>query len=451
MRVRSSGRAWLRGAFATATAAFGLLVAAPAAMGASVYVSGAGAELNFGGDFNEADNVTAQVTRAQITITVGGGDTIAEADPECEGNGTPTVVCTAAGDGWVDMYFDLDPFADGEPNSLEVAGEGVPLSVNGGDGADTLTVSGHLPAQVDLGAGDDTASLGSGNDRINDGGGADKWNGGAGNDAILAYPDLDPDSFNGGPGQDLVITAPATGTPDSFDGGDGLDLLLFAPVLDPEDVGPSLSVDLGAGTATGTTAIGNFEDVTTWTAGDTVTGTPGANRIVTSPDNEFLFILQGGYQLPIDGDDVVNPLGGPDHVATGAGDDRIIASDGDKDRIDCGAGTDTVQADPQDELIDCENVSIQFDTEITKKPKKKTSKSKATFKFQSVPAGAAGFECKLDKQGWKRCDKGKFKAKKLGKGKHKFLVRALDAQGNADPSPARYGWRVKAKNGGRKS
>jgi hypothetical protein len=84
------------------------------------------------------------------------------------------------------------------------------------------------------------------------------------------------------------------------------------------------------------------------------------------------------------------------------------------------------------------------DTEITKKPKKKSTKRKAKLKFESSEDGST-FECKLDKKPFKACDS-PFKKKVKASKKHKFLVRAIDAAGNTDPTPAKAKWKVLAKD-----
>jgi hypothetical protein len=43
---------------------------------------------------------------------------------------------------------------------------------------------------------------------------------------------------------------------------------------------------------------------------------------------------------------------------------------------------------------------------------------------------------------FKPCDSGKVKYKKLKGGKKKFQVRAKDAAGNVDPTPAKAKWKV---------
>jgi hypothetical protein len=84
------------------------------------------------------------------------------------------------------------------------------------------------------------------------------------------------------------------------------------------------------------------------------------------------------------------------------------------------------------------------DTEITKQPKRKTTKRKAKLKFSSSEAGST-FECKLDKKPFKPCESPFKKKVKAGK-KHKFLVRATDATGNTDPTPAKAKWKVLEKD-----
>ena len=84
-------------------------------------------------------------------------------------------------------------------------------------------------------------------------------------------------------------------------------------------------------------------------------------------------------------------------------------------------------------------------TKITKKPKKKSTKRKAKFKFTSDEANST-FQCRLDKKSFKACSP-PYK-KKVKRGKHKFRVRAIDPAGNVDPTPAKYSWKVKKKKKG---
>jgi len=82
------------------------------------------------------------------------------------------------------------------------------------------------------------------------------------------------------------------------------------------------------------------------------------------------------------------------------------------------------------------------DTQITDGPKSKTKKKTATFEFTSTEPGST-FECKLDDGQFQPCTSPHdVKAKK---GKHTFEVRARDAAGNVDPTPAEQSWTVKKK------
>lgn len=82
------------------------------------------------------------------------------------------------------------------------------------------------------------------------------------------------------------------------------------------------------------------------------------------------------------------------------------------------------------------------ETTITKKPKKRTKKRKAKFAFSSNEAGST-FECQLDKKAYKPCSSPYKHGVK--RGKHTFRVRAIDAAGNVDPTPAKRSWKVKRR------
>jgi hypothetical protein len=87
------------------------------------------------------------------------------------------------------------------------------------------------------------------------------------------------------------------------------------------------------------------------------------------------------------------------------------------------------------------------ETEITKTPANKTEKPKAKFKFTSDEAGVS-FECSLKGQGLDQAVKqfgdcaSPRKYKRLDEGMFKFKVRATDAAGNVDSSPAKDKFRV---------
>jgi hypothetical protein len=79
-------------------------------------------------------------------------------------------------------------------------------------------------------------------------------------------------------------------------------------------------------------------------------------------------------------------------------------------------------------------------TSIDSGPKKKAKKRKVKFTFSSSESGST-FMCKIDKKAAKPCSSPK--TYRLKPGKHRFLVTAIDAAGNADPSPAQRKFKIK--------
>ena len=79
--------------------------------------------------------------------------------------------------------------------------------------------------------------------------------------------------------------------------------------------------------------------------------------------------------------------------------------------------------------------TVAPDTSFIKKAPKRFFKQKVKFKFVSTEPGAR-FKCRLDNLPWRSCSSPfKYGVKR---GKHRLLVRAVDAAGNADRSPARF-------------
>ena len=88
------------------------------------------------------------------------------------------------------------------------------------------------------------------------------------------------------------------------------------------------------------------------------------------------------------------------------------------------------------------------DTEILEKPPLISNSRAATFSFTGhdniSPAQFMEYECRLDTRDpdlWVECFN-PFMASNLTSGTHTFEVRALDANENIDPTPARYTWTV---------
>lgn len=79
-------------------------------------------------------------------------------------------------------------------------------------------------------------------------------------------------------------------------------------------------------------------------------------------------------------------------------------------------------------------------TRIISGPARVGYERRAKFRFASSEAQSS-FKCKLDRKRWKRC-RSPYRVK-VAPGKHLLKVRAIDRFGNADPTPARFSWRVK--------
>jgi hypothetical protein len=89
--------------------------------------------------------------------------------------------------------------------------------------------------------------------------------------------------------------------------------------------------------------------------------------------------------------------------------------------------------------------AIPPDTTITANPAATTSDSSASFSFTGTdnvtPAGSLTFECKLDLGAFAACTSPKSYSA-LADGSHTFQVRATDAAGNVDGSPASFTWTI---------
>ena len=89
--------------------------------------------------------------------------------------------------------------------------------------------------------------------------------------------------------------------------------------------------------------------------------------------------------------------------------------------------------------------TIAPETTLGSKPKLTTSAAAAGFSFTATEGGT--FECRLDGSPFKLCASPKSYGG-LGKGAHRFEVRAIDLAGNADPTPALYGWKSRGRDPG---
>jgi hypothetical protein len=140
------------------------------------------------------------------------------------------------------------------------------------------------------------------------------------------------------------------------------------------------------------------------------------------------------------------PIGTPaTPAASQAGVRFNIAADVEPDADRDGYGDETQDGCPADATkhVACDPP----DTTITKGPKAKISKSKVKYKFTSDEPGST-FECSLKGKGldpavkhFTACSAPR-KYKHLKVGKYRFKVRAIDKDGNADPTPAKDKFKV---------
>jgi subtilisin family serine protease len=79
-------------------------------------------------------------------------------------------------------------------------------------------------------------------------------------------------------------------------------------------------------------------------------------------------------------------------------------------------------------------------TTITRGPARRTTSRRATFRFVSSEAGST-FRCKLDRRLWRACRSPKT-YRYLRRGWHTVRIRARDAAGNVDRTPAVRTWRI---------
>jgi Right handed beta helix region/Bacterial TSP3 repeat len=83
--------------------------------------------------------------------------------------------------------------------------------------------------------------------------------------------------------------------------------------------------------------------------------------------------------------------------------------------------------------------TVAPDTMIASAPAQTTTSSSASFSFGS--ADAAAFNCRLDGAAWSACTSPRAYSV-LASGSHTFDVRARDAAGNVDPTPASVTWLI---------
>jgi hypothetical protein len=170
------------------------------------------------------------------------------------------------------------------------------------------------------------------------------------------------------------------------------------------------------------------------------TATPGTVS-VTYSDQTWTAASSGPIEFR---ENTVTPLA----IGSSAIDINVLIAGKIKARFGCDPGSVVEGADPStialtDPAPSFAGVQIKAESTPpnTKLKSAKIKKHKVTFKFSSNEAGST-FLCKLDKKKFAKCKSPKT-YKNLKPGKHKFQVKAVDAQGTPDPSPAVKTFKIK--------
>jgi Ca2+-binding RTX toxin-like protein len=324
-----------------------------------------------GDDGISGDSGTDFITGGPGADTMSGGDGTDLVDYSV--SLTPVVVIAdgAPGDGSAsendNVLSDVESLNGGVDNDLLAAGPGDGVvnggggndSLDGGGGADTIIggegidgVSyagrgGQVTVSLDVPGGDgesgendnvandvENATGGSGNDTLTGDGNANLLDGGAGDD-----------NLSGGGGFDDLLGGEGT---DALAGGDGSDLLN------------------GGGGADKLNGEGGNDTLNGGVGDDTLDGGAGADQMGGSggTDTATYASRSNDVDVTLDGNANDGEANEKDFirsdvasVTTGGGDDSIDSRDGLAGAISCGAGSDTVQPDTDDDVDrSCENI-----------------------------------------------------------------------------------------------
>lgn len=198
-----------------------------------------------------------------------------------------------------------------------------------GSGNDKLTASEvEDDLVIDAGAGDDTVLSGAGDDLIRGGAGNDALDGGDGDDAIRGgdgddrlVGGLGDDFLFGDAGNDRLIGGAGN---DVLDGGDGIDTADYSAETE------GVTIDLAAGKANGASigrdTLSNIEIVVGGSGNDVLIGDGKANVLSGGAGDDRLVVSDGDTAVGGDGDDLIEGIAGNFNqiaVSGGAGDDTV--------------------------------------------------------------------------------------------------------------------------------
>jgi len=229
---------------------------------------------------------------------------------------------------------------NGGPGDDRLSGGASSDRIDGGDGNDFLT-GGAGDDKLSGGPGADGADGGTGNDTIDGGDGDDVLDGGDGDDTIFGGPGNDrivekgfgnDKRLNGGPGDDYIDGG--RGSDRMIEGEDGDDRLFGGP--GKETISGGAGNDLVDGGRAADDLRGDDGD-------DELRGDAGDDKLDGGPGDDKLDGGSGADRIEGGpGNDMITGGSGADTISGGDGDDTIRAADDSADRVDCGAGNDTV-------------------------------------------------------------------------------------------------------------
>jgi Ca2+-binding RTX toxin-like protein len=200
------------------------------------------------------------------------------------------------------------------------------------------------------GAGDDAVSGNSAQDRVSGQDGDDRAYGRSGDDTVSG--DAGEDVGSGGFGDDLVHGG---ADDDSVSGNAGADTVRGGAGND-RVVGRGDADAISGNSGSDRVSGGSGDDRVFGRSGDDgVSGNAGDDRVSAGSGDDRVFGRTGDDGVSGNaGDDRVDGGSGSDRLFGRRGDDLIDARDGERDRVYCGSGRDTVRADREDLLRGCE-------------------------------------------------------------------------------------------------
>ncbi len=251
---------------------------------------------------------------------------------------------------------------------IDASGYASAVTLNGGDGADTLTGS-ALADSISGGAGADSITSGAGNDSISGGAGANIINAGAGDDTITLGADVE--TVDAGTGNDTVIGGANVTANDVLTGNTGTDVLTLNAGAVQGNAQGGNGTNSTAYSGNALTFTGNFtgfEQITLQAGAASVDNATGADR--AGAVNTYVIVLNDATNVAVGATITVDASALRSGVITQLGGDSAIGgSDANADTtasetlnltataiagsvsVIGGAGADTVSGSAQADFI----------------------------------------------------------------------------------------------------